>query len=205
MKFGMTVFLMILFVVYPLSAKGNAPLDGFKYIDGDRDNRNDIFRDANGDGVNDVDGIKYKHKFPFIDKDRDGLNDVFRDADGDGINDIDSKNIEPGIRQYYKYIDSEGEVIQGNNTIKATKPVLEKSTFIDEDGDGINDEVQSKEIKKNMKKRGKQDVFIDKDGDGINDGRSFSRERRRGGGFGDGSGGDGSGGGAGGKQYRGGE
>jgi len=43
-----------------------------------------------------------------------------------------------------------------------------KKNFVDENGDGIDDNTQSRG---KGKRRGNQDKFVDKDGDGINDNR----------------------------------
>ena len=48
----------------------------FGFEDTDRNGINDHFADANGDGVNDVDGQPYTHNFKFEDKDKDGKNDL---------------------------------------------------------------------------------------------------------------------------------
>lgn len=139
------------------------PKPGF--ADSDRDGVNDRFRDANGDGVDDVSGKPYPHRFGFEDRDRDGRNDLFRDEDGDGVNDLagtrprlvlvldyDSRKINDVTGAKYSrtrlYGDSFGKVKEDSTMSRA---------FVDRDMDGIND------------------LFVDEDGDGICDGRSLSR------------------------------
>jgi hypothetical protein len=75
-----------------------------RFIDADGDGFNDLlsgpfaghssgyghmagYQDANGDGIDDVFGMPYRHGFGWVDNDGDGVNDVFADADGDGVND----------------------------------------------------------------------------------------------------------------------
>jgi hypothetical protein len=59
---------------------------------------------------------------------------------------------------------------------KATQKGAERGQFVDEDGDGINDNAQSakqqdpREQRQQMRER-RRDHFIDADGDGINDER----------------------------------
>lgn len=198
MKFGIAVFLAGLVIASPSLAQEKTGNEALKYIDADKDGRNDVFRDANGDGVNDITGLKYKHNFLFIDKNGDGINDIFRDANGDDVNDLDNKKTDAEKGQYKKFLDEDRD---GVNDITGKKKD-DTAVFKDEDGDGIDDAVQIKAMKQSMRQHGK-DVFIDTDGDGINDGRDFSLERRRGGVYGGGSKGSGFGGGKGGKQNRG--
>ena len=66
--------------------------------------------------------------------------------------------------------------------------------FVDENGDGINDNVRSTEAQPVQSRMQKKDRFTDEDEDGINDGRGFHRERRRKGGQGKKNGGKGRGG-----------
>ncbi|HFD04862.1 MAG TPA: hypothetical protein ENJ25_01805, partial [Firmicutes bacterium] len=85
MKKEIIFYLVILMVPMLLNAK----IVG--YHDRDKNHINDLFKDANGDGINDITGKRYKHRFPFIDKNKDGINDFFIDTNGDGINDVKSK------------------------------------------------------------------------------------------------------------------
>lgn len=139
------------------------PKPGF--ADTDRDGINDRFRDANGDGVDDVSDKPYPHRFTFEDKDRDGRNDLFRDEDGDGVNDLagtkprlvlvldyQSRKINDVTGAKYTrtrlYGDSFGRIKEDTSLSRA---------FVDRDMDGIND------------------FFVDDDGDGICDGRGLPR------------------------------
>ena len=67
--------------------------------------------------------------------------------------------------------------------------------FVDENADGINDNVRNSEAQPVQSRVQKKDRFMDEGEDGINDGRGFHRERRRKGGQGqNNSGGKGRGG-----------
>jgi len=107
------------------------------YNDKNKDGINDLFQDANGDGMNDVTGKPYKFPFEFIDKNNDGMNDLFQDADGNGMNDL---------KPYFE--DKDGDGINDNaidvdrdgiNDITGKPTTKQDELFIDEDGDGIND------------------------------------------------------------------
>lgn len=56
------------------------------------DGINDLFVDADGDGVCDDDALYARDPYMMVlgyeDGDSDGMNDHFRDAEGDGINDL---------------------------------------------------------------------------------------------------------------------
>lgn len=202
MKLCIAVFVAGFVIASPSLPQEKTVHEAYTYIDADKDNHNDVFLDADGDGVNDVDGLRYRHNFQFVDKNGDGINDVFRDANGDGVNDLDRKKTGAKKGEYREFLDADGD---GVNDITG-KTQKDTAVFRDEDGDGIDDAVQMTSMNQAMRQRGK-DVFVDSDGDGINDGRDFSRERRRIGGYGgEGNGhgpGNGSGGGNGGKQNRG--
>lgn len=135
------------------------------FLDADRDGLNDRFRDANGDGIDDVSGNPYPHKFKYEDKDGDRRNDLFRDEDGDGVNDL--AGTKPGV---LLVLDHEGKKVNDITGARYTRTKLYGDafgrikedaalarSFVDRDMDGIND------------------VFVDKDGDGICDGRALSR------------------------------
>lgn len=152
------------------------------YVDADRTGTNDRFRDADGDGVNDVTGKPYPHRFGYADQDHDGANDLFVDADGDGVNDRDGRAVDlNGDGACDNVLDQDAN---GRNDVTGesyddqlrgwrlglvdeeageTTPV-----FLDEDGDGTNDSWQT------GPGRGGHgmDLFIDEDGDGIADGRT---------------------------------
>jgi len=199
MKVYRIILVAALVLTGTVSAQERAPEEPLKYIDENKDGMNDLFRDADGNGINDINGKSYKHNFRFIDKNGDGINDVFRDANGDGENDLSFKETGAGKSQYKKFLDADSD---GVNDIEGSAR-MSKGIFRDENGDGIDDNVQITETKQAMRQRGK-DVFIDSDGDGINDGRDFYRERRKAGyGGGNGGSGNGNGHGSGGKQNRG--
>lgn len=61
------------------------------FVDANRDGINDRFRDAEGDGRDDVSGTPYPHRFAFADQNQDGSNDLFVDRDGDGVNDLNAE------------------------------------------------------------------------------------------------------------------
>ena len=160
------------------------------YADADRDGANDRFRDADGDGVDDLSGKPYPHHFDFIDEDRDGRNDVFVDQDGDGVNDLGSRYVDQdGDGICDNVIDFDGD---GRNDITGLKYSRESldgfrygrvdeerrrvhRRFVDQDGDGMNDLVRRFHLHRLEGER--IDLFIDEDGDGISDGRRLMQHR----------------------------
>jgi hypothetical protein len=160
--------------------KPEAAVGPVGYADEDRDGRNDRFRDADGDGVDEVSGSPYPHQFPFQDEDGDLLNDHFRDLDGDGVNDLSGAFADAdGDGICDNVIDANGD---GKNDITGraySKTSLEgfrfgrveeerakvHSRFRDRDGDGMNDLLRSLRA---LPLAG-DDLFIDEDGDGISD------------------------------------
>jgi len=182
---------MSLAVLVPVSMSQERNAIG--YADTDADGVNDLFRDADGDGINDVTDTGYSHRFPFMDDDGDGVNDLFRDADGDGVNDLVSgSGTASGPAMAFPVIDSEGD---GLNDVTGEKYVRKISirSFIDENGDGIDDREALAPVKSLFGKimsdeddgAGRRivlesidgptmDRFIDENGDGINDGRTFN-------------------------------
>lgn len=152
------------------------------YVDDDRDGVNDRFRDADGDGVNDLNGQAYPHRFGFVDVDQDGVNDLFVDADGDGVNDRDGGPVDAdGDGICDNVVDADGD---GRNDITGREYGADElggwrfgrideeagemaDRFVDEDGDGVHDAWAQRAG------RGRSmDRFIDEDGDGIADGRT---------------------------------
>jgi hypothetical protein len=135
--------------------------DGYRFgfIDEDGDGRNDLFADADGDGIVDPDhpygGYPYLMDHGYGDLDGDGVNDHFVDFDGDGVDDHgrgplgygfgwvdDDRN---GVHDYFRDADGDGICdISG-------MPYRHSHGFLDADGDGVND------------------LFRDADGDGVND------------------------------------
>jgi hypothetical protein len=135
------------------------------FVDGNRDRINDHFRDANCDGVNDLDdrpfgpgfgfvdvdgdgiddrtGMPFRHPFGFVDSNGDGVNDAFVDADGDGVNDL------TGV----PYVGMPGWADLNSDGIN--------DFFCDTDGDGINDLTGLP--------YGHGFGWVDVDGDGVND------------------------------------
>ena len=154
------------------------------YVDLDRDGVNDRFRDANGDGVNDITKVGYLHRFEFVDRNEDGVNDRFVDADGDGVNDLDARYVDrdkDGICD--NVIDYDGDGINDITGLKYSKASLKgfrygrvdeerkkvHRRFVDADGDGMHDLRGAR----GMRGRGGVDHFVDEDGDGICDGRTI--------------------------------
>lgn len=151
------------------------------YQDNNRDGINDLYCDADGDGVNDVSGEVFFSGVVFSDEDGDGVNDVFCDADGDGVNDnyVKSKKI--------PVIDMNGDGINDVTGKKFGKGMYsgylygkcfeEKGVsvekFSDENGDMMDDSIRK------MIEKGGDDRFIDENGDGICDGREQKIERMK--------------------------
>jgi len=145
------------------------------WVDVDGDGRHDHFRDANGDGINEVNGLAYAHRFGWLDHNNDRINDLFRDADGDGVNDLavkgdsrptdvldangDNRNDVTGLEYSLKNLQGEryGFVREGSG----------ETAWVDEDGDGFPDRPSG------AGRGGREDRFIDRDGDGLADGCWF--------------------------------
>lgn len=154
------------------------------YVDAGRTGTNDRFRDADGDGVNDVSGKPYPHRFGYADQDNDGVNDLFTDADGDGVNDRDGRAVDlngDGVCDNVLDQDADGRNdITGeayDDQLKGWRYGLvdeeagqKASVFVDEDGDGTNDSWEAGNGRGNH--GAAVDLFIDEDGDGIADGRT---------------------------------
>jgi hypothetical protein len=176
-KLSLAVVILMLPILLFGQTDNQTPIIG--YQDSDRDGFNDRFRDANGDGVNDVTNLPYLHQFKFEDKNRNGLNDLWIDRDGDGVNDLMFDLLrQRGVREETPWIDKDGDGIQDEN-VKPKYKVDLKEFVLDLDGDGKNDisgieffsdntmgyrygcidEDRSKEIPK----------FRDADGDGMHD------------------------------------
>lgn len=151
------------------------------YQDKNRDGVNDIYFDADGNGINDVDGKPVFAGVEFIDEDKDGVNDIYCDADGDGvndryayskkvpvmdmngdgINDITGRKYKKGMYygyQYGKCFEEKGVTVED---------------FTDENGDMMDDEIRE------MIEKGGSDRFVDENGDGICDGREQKIERMK--------------------------
>lgn len=151
------------------------------WVDRDGDGRHDRFRDADGDGVNDVTGERYRHRFGWADADEDRRNDRFRDEDGDGVNDLDAGfRDEDGDGRDENVLDEDGD---GRNDVTGlayargelhgerygfVREEPSRAVWIDEDGDGFADAPPGEQG------RGpREDRFIDRDGDGLADGCWF--------------------------------
>ncbi|MBN2105715.1 hypothetical protein JW835_16880 [bacterium] len=118
------------FLLYAFSWGQENMIVGFE--DTDHNGVNDHFADADGDGMNDVDGRPYEHTFQFQDKNKDGKNDLWADADGDGVNDLLSHF------QKKAWIDINGDGIQDEGTGVLRGQALKKHV-LDTNQDNIND------------------------------------------------------------------
>ena len=86
------LFAIVILCMGSAYAQQDAPAPALiGYVDGNRDGINDRFRDADGDGIDDISAKPYPHRFRFVDEDGDGKNDLFIDSDGDGVNDLDGR------------------------------------------------------------------------------------------------------------------
>lgn len=120
----------------------------FGYADADRNGVNDLFRDADGNGMDDVTGRVYLHLYPYCDKDQDGRNDYYQDADGDGKNDL----YRPGKRigDYFLMLTLDADD-DGHNDVtgkripgyKLAKPFRKAADSIAESRDETSQEVQA--------------------------------------------------------------
>lgn len=164
------------------------------FVDKDKNGINDKFRDADGDGINDVTKKKYEHRFKFVDKNENKINDVFRDIDGDGVNDLNTKFVdedEDGINDNVLDCDKDGvNDITGlkydkDNLMGYRYGIVEEEmrriyrNFVDENGDGMHDAIARRCGFVDEVKNGTHDLFIDKNGDGICDGRQIGGHRFR--------------------------
>ncbi len=171
MKMKKLIILALALIIIPLFL--NAKIIGYR--DRDKNKINDLFRDANGDGINDITGKKYKHSFPFIDKNKDGINDVFIDVNGDGFNDVKSSF----YRKLYKCIDFNHDGINDitgkryKAIAKTVENILKIGKFIKvENNSGEKTKYRKVKTKKTLKRsNGKYDTFIDKNKNGIDDRR----------------------------------
>ncbi|NKB68490.1 MAG: hypothetical protein GKR89_15625 [Candidatus Latescibacteria bacterium] len=167
-----------------------APVVG--YTDADLDGANDRFRDANGDGVDEVSGKAYRHRFGFVDADENGINDLFVDQDGDGVNDLGARFVDAdkdGVCD--NIIDYDGDGVNDITGIEYDRRSLRgfrfgrvdeerrkvHRRFVDEDGDGMND--LFRRFHPGPGHRPGMDHFIDEDGDGIADGRRLGPPTKR--------------------------
>ena len=162
------------------------------YIDEDKDGRNELFRDSDGDGINDIGLRPYRHHFTFVDEDKDGRNDLFRDSDGDGVNDLDGRYFDRDRDGYIdNIVDFDGDNINditgeqygprglkgyrfGHIFEERRRPV---KRFFDEDGDGMHDLFKRLHQRMLMHDR-RMDFFFDEDGDGIDDARLLHRKMK---------------------------
>ncbi len=166
-------------------------VDSIGFEDKTKDDINDRFQDANGDGVNDVTRKPYLHKFQFIDTNQDGINDLWIDRDGDGVNDLSHKLSKGGQSDIDKCIlDFNKDGINDITGFKYKKEdfmghafgFIDEKTgkiqgkFIDENGNGLDDRMEMTRWRNRQRNR---DIFIDEDGDGICDGRNDKLRRHR--------------------------
>ena len=158
-----------------------APLGAPGFVDADQNGINDRFCDAQGDGVNDVTGKGYAHRFGYADRNGDGVNDLFADADGDGVNDLDARATDQdGDGRCDNVIDGDDD---GRNDVTGEPYGTDlggwrhglvdeergerAAQFVDADADGADDRWETGRGREHMA----ADVFVDEDGDGIADGR----------------------------------
>ena len=187
------IIIMLLVVLFIPSLSQAQEWEILRFSDETGDGINDLFRDADGDGKNDLTRKQYRHRFKFKDSDNDGKNDLFQDANGDGINDLlNNSEINKRIKITHFIIDFNNDSINDVTGEKFKRKLIIR-TFIDENGDGIDDRETLGPLKSLMEKfvgendAGKRimlesmdgpvmDRFIDENGDGINDGRTFTEQ-----------------------------
>ena len=187
------MIIMLTFVFFVPSSSMAQEWEELRFSDENGDGINDLFRDANGNGKNDLTLKEYRHRFKYEDSDNDSKNDLFQDANGDGINDLlDNSEINKRIKITHFIIDFNNDGINDVTGEKFKRKLIIR-TFIDENGDGIDDRETLEPLKSLMEKfvgendAGKRimlesmdgpvmDRFIDENGDGINDGRTFTEQ-----------------------------
>ena len=185
------LFAIVILCMGSAYAQQDAPAPALiGYVDENRDGINDRFRDADGDGIDDISAKPYPHRFRFVDEDGDGKNDLFIDADGDGVNDLDGRFRDEDADGFTdNVLDFDGD---GKNDITGAKygprglggyrygRVFEErghrlKRFRDEDGDGMHDPLKRLHQRLRLHK-GRMDFFLDEDGDGIDDARLLRRK-----------------------------
>lgn len=167
----------------------NVTIIVFGFVDRNKDGKNDLFQDADGDGINDITKKPYPHGFKFEDKNGDNINDLYVDADGDGVNDLRAGFVDlDGDGICDNAIDMNSDFINDITGLRYNRKNLRgykfgfineerlrlMRRFIDEDADGIPDFRMSRE------RLGGKDIFIDRDGDGIDDRRLIQQGFRKG-------------------------
>lgn len=161
------------------------------FVDSNRDGINDWFRDADGNGINDVDSQPYRHNFQFRDENGDGINDLFTDSDGDGVNDLSAGyNDWDGDGWNDNIIDADHDWINDITGARYNRRYLggERYGYIWEEqggapmGNRAAEQIEAKRGVRDPMRQQRQgiDRFIDTDGDGINDNRDFNRHRQQG-------------------------
>ncbi len=173
---------------------GSGKREFLGFVDADRDGINDRFRDADGNGRDDVSGKTYAHRFAFADRDLDGINDLFVDRDGDGVNDLDAECGQGADGGCANVVDQDRNGVNDITGLRYTRTSLRGyrygriaeelrqplPRFVDQDGDGMNDLLRRFFNRMEMEDRPSFDRFIDEDGDGINDNRPHPRPFDRG-------------------------
>lgn len=168
-----SAWLFLLAITAPSLAAQIAPA-GSGFVDANRDGVNDLFTDADGNGINDVTGASYPHHFKFADADGDRVNDLWVDSDGDGVNDLLA-----GIQaRQMHWVDIDGDGIAETQKGALRGRAL-KEHVLDTNRDGLNDitgEAYSGRTLSGYKygnvheELGLSDSdFIDANGDGMND------------------------------------
>lgn len=152
------------------------------YIDNDKNGVNDLYFDANGDGINDLNGeMTMIQNIKYIDENRDGINDLFSDNDGDGVNDIYI------FSKYTPIIDIDDNGINDITGIRYKKGFysgflygssVEEYGIILEDYEDKNGDFSDDHIKEEIESK-RNDRFVDDDGDGICDNRDVKMMPRR--------------------------
>ena len=67
------LFAIVILCMGSAYAQQDAPAPALiGYVDENRDGINDRFRDADGDGIDDISAKPYPHRFRFVDEDADG-------------------------------------------------------------------------------------------------------------------------------------
>jgi hypothetical protein len=167
-------------------AKGKSADKG--YVDANSDGVNDNAADDDGDSIPNGKDPDYTGTTRFVDEDGDGLNDKAKDDDGDGIpNGQDPDYVKPadgsGMKNGQQNKNSKGQKLarQYKGAKGGTANRNTAKGFIDENGDGINDNADDSDgdgipngrdadYQRNNPLKGKGKLgFIDEDGDGIND------------------------------------
>ena len=132
LTFTVTIISMMMTIPASITAQTTQNVTGYK--DANRDGINDLFADADGNGINDFGGNSYSLPFEFKDENQDGVHDLWKDADGDGVNDYLGEILMQMSR--WQDTDSDGIRDRVQGSLRGSELMQH---VLDADNDGVND------------------------------------------------------------------